>query len=402
MPGIVVPDIAIRVAKIELGVIMPDTLERPPRPRETIEDLLEVDFVRQFCVEISTDCNLACVYCHVAPLARRGSKASPELIEQIYDFVDRFPLGLVSISGEAEITLHKGWVDFAEGLLKRNARLRIISNFSKGVFSEEEADLLSRFKEIVVSMDVADFELLKKTRYRADLRTMTLNIQNVRAAAIRNARPLPEFQVTIVVHDKSIMQIDKTTAFCAANGIKDVLAQLVLEEHEIPGGVNDFMKNPNAIPVESITKLSREQAIEASYACRRAAAIARLHGVKINMNEVLDVLETIIDNSEVVDRATEDMEGRTRMCMMPWDFFYVQWDGATMPCCIIKDETLGSANESSLVDLINNSDRKAWRKGLLTGDMPDVCKTCTFVGSVPIDTFRAKVKDYLTNGGTDL
>ena len=44
-----------------------------------IASLLRVDRLAQFTVEMTTSCNLACVYCHFAPLDRRGKDLAGDL-----------------------------------------------------------------------------------------------------------------------------------------------------------------------------------------------------------------------------------------------------------------------------------------------------------------------------------
>lgn len=371
---------------------MPDTSPTVP----DIEALVTIPHLRQLAVEITTDCNLACVYCHFAPLERRGKQAAPEQLDRIVDFIGHMPLAMINLSGDAEITLYDGWVEFSRDLLAKGANLRIISNFSKGVFSDAEVDVLSRYKEILVSLDMADFELMKKTRYRADLRTMTLNIQLIRARAIETARHMPRFVCNVVVNDKSVLQLDRTVAFAVANGFHSMQLPMYVPVEEVPGGKNDFMDNPKAVPVDSIDTLDRDRAVQAWEALRKAAALAKRHNFPFPANKIVPILQPIVQGSKAPDRAEERDKGETRMCLMPWDFFYVLWNGDVPPCCIVKDRFVGNLNDQSLAEMINGETMRNWRRGLLTGDLPKDCRDCTYVPPTDLETLRNAVHRYVT------
>ena len=366
------------------------------------EQLLRVRRLRQMGVELTTTCNLACVYCHFAPLSRRGKDAEPALVDGIIDFLRDFPVDYVTMSGDAEITMFKGWTDVARRILAMNIDLRTISNFSKGVFSDEEVDVFSQFRQILISLDTADAALLKKIRYRADLRTITLNMQLVRARAIATGRPIPEFVCNVVLHDKNVGHVDKTVAFAIANGFAQVSMVRYVDLEEVPGGINDLRDNPNATQVYQIRTLDDDSLHAGVQALRAAVDLAQN---RISLSIPPDILEEInagLNGGKDPETAAPSYPPgtrRTKNCIMPWDFYYVFWNGDVPPCCIVKDTMVDNVLGKPITESINSEDMMEWRRTLLTGDLKPECETCTYVADTDTQSLRTQVEQYLTQYG---
>lgn len=373
---------------------------------EVVQDipdrLLRIGRLRQMGVELTTNCNLACVYCHFAPLSRRGKDAEPELIERIVEFLEEFPVDYVTMSGDAEITMFPAWTGVARRLLKMKIDLRTISNFSKGIFSDEEVDVFSQFRQILISLDTSDPALLKKIRYRADLRTIILNMQLVRARAILMGRNIPEFVCNVVLHDKNIGHVDKTVAFALANGFAQVSLVRFVDLEEVSGGLNDLRNNPNATQVYQIRSLDHGGLYKAVQAMRNAVDIA---GDRIALSIQPDILEEIdvsLNGDKAACKGVQTHSAgtiRTKDCLMPWDFFYVLWNGDVPPCCIVKGTFVDNVSEKPIVDAINSEEMMDWRRTLLTGDLKPECETCTYVLDTNTASLKQKVETYLTQYG---
>ena len=366
------------------------------------EQLLRIRRLRQMGVELTTTCNLACVYCHFAPLSRRGKDANPLLIEGIVDFLRDFPVDYVTMSGDAEITMFTGWTDVARRILAMGIDLRTISNFSKGIFSDEEVDVFSQFRQILISLDTSDAALLKKIRYRADLRTITLNMQLVRARAIATGRPIPEFVCNVVLHDKNVSHADKTVAFAIANGFAQVSMVRYVDLEEVSGGINDLRDNPNATQVYQIRTLDDAGLHAGVQALRAAVSLAEN---RINLSIQPDILEEINaglnggEDAKTTAPIYPPGTRRTKSCMMPWDFYYVFWNGDVPPCCIVKDTMVDNVLGKPITDSINSAEMMEWRRTLLTGDLKPECETCTYVADTDTQSLRSQVEQYLTQYG---
>lgn len=376
----------------------------PPTPdlHDVPHELLHITRLRQLGVELTTTCNLACVYCHFAPLTRRGKDAEQGLVENLIDFVKQFPVDYVTLSGDAEITMYKGWDEVARRMLAERIELRTISNFSKGLFSEAEIDVFSQFREILISLDTCDAALLKKIRYRADLRTIVTNMQLVRTRAIQMGRRLPHFVCNVVTHDINIGLADQTAAFALANGFNQLNFVRFVELEEVSGGKNDLRDNPNAQQVRRIRELPLAAVPKAVNALQRAVELCK-DKIQVHIQPgVVDELNMVI-NPETRDRKPADRVApgriRTKQCLMPWDFFYVLWNGDVPPCCIVKDTMIANVAQKPLVEVINGPELKEYRAGLLSGNLKPECQTCTYVPDTDTQTLTAHVRQYLSAYG---
>ena len=384
----------------------PDVLREVPPPGADLhgvaDELLNITRLRQLGVELTTTCNLACVYCHFAPLTRRGKDADQGTVENLIDFVKQFPVDYVTLSGDAEITMYKGWDEVARRMLAANIELRTISNFSKGIFSEAEIDVFSQFREILISLDTCDAALLKKIRYRADLRTITTNMQLVRTRAIQTGRRMPHFVCNVVTHDINIGLADQTAAFALACGFAQLNFVRFVELEEVSGGKNDLRDNPNAQQVRRIRELDLPGAAKAVRALQRAVEICKDKIALHIQPGIVDEINLIINPETAgAPKASTLAPGqiRTKQCLMPWDFFYVLWNGDVPPCCIVKDTMIGNVATKPLIDVINGDGIKEYRAGLLTGNLKPECQTCTYVPDTDTQTLTAHVRNYLSAYG---
>jgi len=390
---------------------------------DEIRPLLHIERLHQFAVELTTSCNLACVYCHFAPLDRRGNNATHDLVDRIVDFAGSFPIDIITLSGDAEITMYKGWEQVALRLLKAGCRLRSISNFSNGIFSPAEVEAFSYFSEILVSLDTPDAALLKKTRYRADLRTMTYNLQQIRAKCLEDGRPQPRLVCNAVIHDKNFGHIDRLAAFAIANGFNALSLQRFVALEEVKGGKNDFWDNPNALQLFPLDHLDDLTLLRGMQALQRAMTMSESRiefGLHPALSQDIERLLARLGVDEDDAQATADdgglpQQGRTTLadgrvaladgrivtkaCMMPWDYMHIMWNGDVPPCCIVKDEFVANISDRPIAEVINSDEMKAYREGLLTGRMQPLCVDCTYVPETDTASLRASVRGYLERLG---
>lgn len=390
-------------ANVDVAIPQPQHRPLAPSEAEVPERLLRIGRLRQMGVELTTTCNLACVYCHFAPLSRRGKNADDRLVENIVDFLKDFPVDYVTMSGDAEITLYPEWTTVARRIRELGVDLRTISNFSKGIFSDEEVDTFSQFRQILISLDTSDAALLKKVRYRADLRTITLNMQLVRARAIEMGRTIPEFVCNVVLHDKNLSHAERTVAFAIANGFAQVSMVRYVDLEEVSGGINDLKDNPNATPVFQIREMKEQDLVGGVAALRKAINLAEGKIALSIQPDVLQEIDVALNGEGAVKAANANQPPgtrRTKNCLMPWDFFYVFWNGDVPPCCIVKDTMVDNVSDKPIASVINSEEMIEWRRTLLNGDLKPECASCTYVADTDTATLRAMVENYLTQYGT--
>ena len=85
-----------------------------------------------------------------------------------------------------------------------------------------------------------------------------------------------------------------------------------------------------------------------------------------------------------------DVKGKNefRKCHLPWNHFYISWDGYMTPCCakpFPKELNFGNVFDSSLMQCLNSKEYRQFRKMWYRNETPDFCKKCHMVDMKPID-----------------
>ncbi|MFY7879039.1 MAG: SPASM domain-containing protein [Lacibacter sp.] len=77
-----------------------------------------------------------------------------------------------------------------------------------------------------------------------------------------------------------------------------------------------------------------------------------------------------------------------RKCHLPWNHFYISWDGYMTPCCakpFPKELNFGNVFEASLMQCLNSKEYRQFRKMWFNNETPEFCKKCHVVDMKPID-----------------
>jgi MoaA/NifB/PqqE/SkfB family radical SAM enzyme len=190
-----------------------------------MEYLLAPGQIRQIRIDLTTACNLRCVYCAVSQAGYVGQdmteadlKSVVKLIRNVAKFNHLDP---IDINGHGESTFARNWVDLFHKISAMGLASRITSNFAKE-FSEEELDALACMSQIGISIDTSDRSLLRRVRRKVDVRQITMNMQLVRAAALKLNTPPPRFHFLAGLYDKSADTIVDFARFAVAMDVKVV------------------------------------------------------------------------------------------------------------------------------------------------------------------------------------
>lgn len=192
----------------------------------TVEDaLLSPGPLRQVRFDLTSRCNLRCVYCAVSHPDYQGIDMPGPTVAQITALI----LGLarhntlepIDLNGHGETTFKDGWTDVCFALAERDVKIRITSNFAKA-FDELELDALACMNSIGISIDSADRKLLQAVRRRVDIRQISINMALVRAAAVKLHRPPPKFGFLCGLYDKSAEDWENLARFAIASGVTKV------------------------------------------------------------------------------------------------------------------------------------------------------------------------------------
>lgn len=77
-----------------------------------------------------------------------------------------------------------------------------------------------------------------------------------------------------------------------------------------------------------------------------------------------------------------------KKCHLPWNHFYISWDGYMTPCCakpFPKELNFGNVFETSLMQCLNSKEYRQFRAMWYKNETPDFCKKCHVVELKPIE-----------------
>jgi radical SAM protein with 4Fe4S-binding SPASM domain len=77
-----------------------------------------------------------------------------------------------------------------------------------------------------------------------------------------------------------------------------------------------------------------------------------------------------------------------KKCHLPWNHFYISWDGYMTPCCakpFPKELNFGNVFETSLMQCLNSKEYRSFRKMWYKNETPEFCKKCHVVDLKPIE-----------------
>ncbi|MDP2794815.1 MAG: radical SAM protein [Sulfurisoma sp.] len=229
--------------------------------------------LRSLRVELTTKCNLRCVYCLVSHPLYEGRHMGPDGMAAVRDLVARErSIEEILLNGHGESTFHPEWMSFFRDMALSGRPLSIISNLARPL-SREQAGCLALCKLIQVSLDTVDPRLLSQLRRRVKLENVTQNIARVREEADRRRLARPTFTLSCGIFDHSAPGLADLARFAVEQGMASVTFWPLVEHPELTSGIR-----VRAIP--ELAPLAIRQAIESLNA---ASDILRKAGIGVEI-----------------------------------------------------------------------------------------------------------------------
>jgi hypothetical protein len=194
-------------------------------------------------------------------------------IEKLADEMVAANVKDVQISGHGETTILPDWERYCSYFQNRGLTVCITSNFSK-IFTDEEIDSLARMREITVSIDTVERELLKSIRRKVDLRTILYNMQKIRLRSLTRYRKPMFFNWQCTLSDLVVFGLSDWVEMGLLYGVKTfTLGNLV--GHKF---VAEVMKKENAPVPRQVAEMEKEQIVKACRVLNEACSLALSSG----------------------------------------------------------------------------------------------------------------------------
>lgn len=366
--------------------------------------LLSADKLRYVYLELTSRCNLRCVYCPQSQSFFKDRVDFPRdrLPELIQDF-KKGAIHYVRVSGIGETTILKDWMEICEAILSAGLDLEIVSNLAKKL-SPEEIRMLCRFKRIYVSFDTTDSVVFAQLRRHASLDQVLDNLKQIVAFSKSQDEYKPYLLLSLVVNDKVIFQIEKTLFDAIELGIDEIF-------------INDMRQYPDvedALQVRPFWTLPLDQVHLGKRMLESAVASARGSGIITNVTPGLTQnIENAIQHpgeikanensfcSSIGSCTTPPGAGETRFCLDPWDAAVINADGSVSPCCLFPVVD-GNIHDHTINEILAGDVAANLRHELLTGQLSTHCATCNLRGVTSLQELTKAVRSRLFANTKDL
>ncbi|KAA0577951.1 radical SAM protein [Azospirillum sp. B21] len=197
-------------------------------------DLLASGPLRDVRVDLTTRCNLRCVYCAVSQPFYKGEDMEPAILNRLVTELPGFVgNAVVAVNGHGETTAMAGWVDFCRGLLEAGLKLTIITNLARH-YTAEEMETLARFHTVQVSIDTFKPDLLKALRRKASVAMIKENIAGIRQAAGQMGLPEPVLALSCGLYDLNTPDIGHFAEEAIGLGVKGITFWNLVKYPDLP------------------------------------------------------------------------------------------------------------------------------------------------------------------------
>lgn len=392
------PDVAAAVARgdfpsgrahyNEFGRVEGRAASPPVLPQ--LNELVASSSTDTVFIELTTRCNLRCVYCAVSQPTYRGIDLALEGFDNFVEQMRTRRVRHINLNGHGETTIIRDWDAYADRLADAGFKLSITTNLAKRIRPEEVATL-SRFKRILVSIDTVDGDLLARLRRGSNLDRILENIKLVLDFAAQRGRD-PEIAVSCTVGDMTAAGVADLAETLLRHGVRVFRFGDLSEYGAIEGVLR--MRHVSHLPAEA--RPAVREAFEV--ALERIAEAGGVAEVDASLRSWLDENTERSVHSDSRHAAAGDKtvwadevgKGVTRDCLDPWKLAFVQSDAAVRPCCFFEEQ-LGTLATTELDRIVEGDGFRTLRKELLTGDLRPNCRNCQSRSLIDVERFQEKV-----------
>jgi hypothetical protein len=200
-------------------------------------DLLSSPVTTSAFIEITSRCNLRCVYCAVSQPDYVGQDLEADVFNDVIQTLQTRRLEFIQVNAHGETTLVPNWYNQTNALADAGIDLQIITNFAR-LLSRDELAAMARMRRIVVSIDTHRPEVLRKVRRHVSLGNILINMANTVAKAAEINQPRPEFIWNCVITDRVALDFVDYLRFGMAVGVRTFFVANLTKYDDIAGAEN--------------------------------------------------------------------------------------------------------------------------------------------------------------------
>jgi hypothetical protein len=200
-------------------------------------DIYASPITKSAFVEITSRCNLRCVYCAVSQPQYVGQDMEAGLLDETVQILKTRDIGFIVVNAHGETTIVPGWHHRVNELAAAGIELQIITNFARLLLPEELA-AMARIKTISISIDTHRPEVLRRIRRHVSLGNILINMTNTRAKAAELGLQPPKFIWNCVMTDKVAFDFVDYLRFGLTLGIREFFVANLTKHDDVAGAEN--------------------------------------------------------------------------------------------------------------------------------------------------------------------
>jgi MoaA/NifB/PqqE/SkfB family radical SAM enzyme len=325
--------------------------ERPPLPRE-------------IQVEVTGACNLACKMCLVRYRPKLGKATGAMCFHTFRAIVDDLPdLERVTLQGLGEPLLAPDLFRMIEYAAGRGVRMGFNTNGTLLTRPRAERLVAAGLDWLHVSLDGATAATYESIRDGSDFELVRKNVRGLVDVMQESRAERPWLSLVFVAMRRNIDELPALVRLADEWGVGRLWVQNLSHSFDDTDPAGDYRQ---------IRRFAAEEALwqgEAERATERFAEATRLAeelGIELRLPRLPG-------------------ESRKRRpsrygCDWPWRSAYVTHDAKVQPCCMVMGSDraqLGEVTGRGFAAVWAGEDYAEFRRGLVSGEPPDVCRGCS-------------------------
>lgn len=206
-------------------------------PLSLHQNILASSITSTVALEFTTRCNLRCVYCAVSQPWYENVDLPMEEFDSLIGTLQKRHVRRVVVNGHGETTLIPGWDHRILALANAGFELIITTNFAR-LLSAQELVAMAHIRQIEVSVDTHNPEILRKVRRKVDLGNILINMAGVTSKSAELRLPSISFSWSCVVSDKVAPYFLNYIRFGIACGVRNFRLYNLVEYDDPEGAEN--------------------------------------------------------------------------------------------------------------------------------------------------------------------
>jgi radical SAM protein with 4Fe4S-binding SPASM domain len=334
-----------------------------------MSDVLMPDLPRAVQVEVTGSCNLACAMCLVNYRPRIGRKTGAMCFHTFRTLVDALPeLDRVTLQGLGEPLLAPDLDRMIAYATARGAEVGFNTNGMLLMPGRARSLVASGLSWLHVSLDGATAATYESIRAGADFERVCANVAGLVEAKRELGSDTPRLSLVFVAMRRNVEELPALVRLTHELGVGRLFVQNLshsFSDTDPSGSYADIRRF-----AESEALWSGEDRVAADARFDDASAVAAELGVDLRLPR---------RHEQEPERAA------ARGCDWPFASAYVTHRGEVQPCCMVMGAdraVLGRLEERGFDEIWAGKEYREFRRGLVDGDPPDVCRGCSLYRGV--------------------